>query len=180
MPFIYYGEEIGMTGQKPDEKIRTPMQWTAETNAGFSPHTPWEPVNKAYQAVNVATQGADPDSLLNHYRRLIGLRNAHPALRVGDLIKANVENRKVYAFLRQSAEEAILVLFNFDDKPTRDYAMTLGKSRLSGALAAVELLPDPPAQLPAPQIDAQGGFADYRPIDELAARTGYVIQLTPQ
>ena len=180
VPFIYYGEEIGMTGQKPDEKIRTPMQWTAEANAGFSPHAPWEADNKGYETVNIAAERADPGSLLNLYRKLIGLRNAHPALRVGDLTKTDVENRKVYAFLRQSAEEAILVLFNFDDKPTRDYAISLEKSQLSGALAAIELLQDSLVQLQAPKIDAQGGFADYQPIGELAPRTGYVIQLSPQ
>ncbi|MEI2689565.1 MAG: alpha-amylase family glycosyl hydrolase [Anaerolineae bacterium] len=45
VPFIYYGEEIGMTGNKPDERIRTPMQWADEANGGFTSGTPWEALN---------------------------------------------------------------------------------------------------------------------------------------
>ena len=66
VPFIYYGEEIGMQGTKPDENIRRPMQWTAE--GGFTTGTPWNGYYEDYQERNVASQDADPDSLLNHYR----------------------------------------------------------------------------------------------------------------
>ena len=83
-PFIYYGEEIGMTGAKPDEMIRTPMQWSAAANAGFTTGTPWELLNPDYaRGVNVAAQIEDPISLLSYYRTLIQLRNSHPALQTG-------------------------------------------------------------------------------------------------
>jgi glycosidase len=183
VPFIYYGEEIGMRGMKPDEKIRTPMQWTPGANAGFSAHKPWQPVTQGYEQVNVQSEGADPDSLLNLYRKLIALRNAHPALRVGDTLPVEVENRKVYAILRQSAGEKVLVVYNFDEQPVRDYALSLASSevrgfaKLSGALKATELLND--AQAIPPALNAQGGFAGYKPITELAPRTGYVILLAP-
>ncbi len=64
-PFIYYGEEIGMTGNKPDEWLRTPMQWSAEAHAGFSSAAPWEPLNDGWEEHNVAVQDSDPESLLN-------------------------------------------------------------------------------------------------------------------
>ncbi len=69
-PFIYYGEEIGMQGKKPDEDIRLPMQWSSEANAGFTTGTPWRAPAVDYQKVNVVVQDKDNDSLLNHYRAL--------------------------------------------------------------------------------------------------------------
>jgi glycosidase len=79
IPFIYYGEEIGMSGSKPDELIRTPMQWTGEHGAGFTTGTPWEPVNNDFDVINVAKQTGDSSSLLEYYRSLIHLRNNHTA-----------------------------------------------------------------------------------------------------
>ncbi len=177
VPFLYYGEEIGMIGMKPDEKLRTPMQWTPGENAGFSASAPWEAVNEGYEQVNVQTESADPASLLNHYRKLIALRNAHPALRVGDIALIEVESNRVFAFLRQSSAEKLLVVINLNDQPLSDYALGLASSKLTGALKATELLTG--AQVAAPALNAQGGIADYKPIAELAPRTGYVIQLAP-
>jgi len=71
MPFVYYGEEIGMIGAKPDETIRTPMQWSAKPGGGFTSGTPWESPQSDWMTKNVAAQAPDPASLLNHYRRLI-------------------------------------------------------------------------------------------------------------
>jgi alpha-amylase len=176
VPFLYYGEEIGMTGAKPDEKIRTPMQWTPGDNAGFSSHKPWQLVNKDYPEVNVEAQSGDPGSLLNTYRKLIALRNAHPALRRGGLTPVpETGNRAVHAYMRQAAEETILVVVNLDGKPLSDYALGSPESTVSGAPKATELLHGAPVI--APTLDAQGGFHDYQPLSELAPRTGYVIEL---
>jgi alpha-amylase len=177
VPFLYYGEEVGMTGVKPDEKIRTPMQWTAGPNAGFSTAKPWQPVNRDYAEANVETQSADPESLLNHYRKLIALRNEHPALRVGNTVLLEGEHRRVLAFLRQSEGQRLLVVINLEQEPVSDYAFSVASSELRGQLQATELLNA--AQVDPPVVDAQGGFADYKPVAELAPRTGYVIQLGP-
>ena len=93
VPFIYYGEEIGMTGTKPDPNIRTPMQWSAEHAAGFTTGTAWGSVNRNYTEVNVAAQTDDPASLLSYYRTLIHLRNNHAALRVGEYIHGQYRSR---------------------------------------------------------------------------------------
>lgn len=175
VPFLYYGEEIGMTGAKPDELIRTPMQWTAGENAGFSTAAPWQAVNADFAQTNVETQTADPNSLLNHYRKLIALRNEHPALRVGETVLLEGEQTRVLAFLRQSADEALLVVINMDQEPMTEYSLSLASSKLRGALKATELLNG--AQASAPTLNAQGGFESYTPIPELAPRTGYVIKL---
>ena len=173
-PFLYYGEEIGMIGAKPDEQIRTPMQWTAGDNAGFSAATPWIAVKPNYAASNVETQSAAADSLLAYYRALIHLRNDHEALRVGDYTKVNPDNMRVYAFLRHSAQENILVVINLGDAPVTDYKLTLAPSALSGALNPVDLLTQ--TSLPAPALSPDGSFNDYRPLPALAPQTAYLIK----
>ena len=92
VPFIYYGEEIGMQGTKPDENIRRPMQWTAE--GGFTTGTPWNDYFEDYAERNVAGQDADPISLLNHYRSLIRLRSEHEALARGRLAAGGERGRR--------------------------------------------------------------------------------------
>ncbi len=93
VPFVYYGEEIGMTGTKPDEDIRRPMQWRSDDglNVGFTVGRPWRYPADDYEERSVALQTADPDSLLNHYRALIHLRNEHAALRVGEWIAVETD-----------------------------------------------------------------------------------------
>jgi glycosidase len=177
VPFVYYGEEIGMTGVKPDEKLRTPMQWTPGPNAGFSAGTPWQSVNPGYETLNVQTERADPASLLNWYRKLIALRNAHPALRIGSFEPLDTNKLGVYAFLRRHGDETFLGIFNFDSGPATGYMLKLAGGKLPGPLTATDLLAGAPVAPPA--LDAAGGFDGYQPFPQLAPRTGYLIQLRP-
>ncbi len=178
-PFIYYGEEIGMSGQKPDELIRTPMQWSADAHGGFTSGQPWQPLNADYETINVAVESADPDSLLNRYRALIRLRNGHPALRTGALIPLESTCRPVYAFLRQHEEETLLVVLNFAAQEQRDCALSLPESALESGGYAVEELLVGLSDLPDLTVDANGGFAGYVPAGALAPREGYVLLIQP-
>ncbi|MCB1052020.1 MAG: alpha-glucosidase C-terminal domain-containing protein [Acidobacteria bacterium] len=116
-PFIYYGEELGMKGVKPDEDIRTPMQWSAADHAGFSSGKPWRDPKPDYSKVNWLAQKDDPDSLWNHYRRLIQVRKAHPALRTGTLNWLKTDQPKVVAFERKLGEERIWVVCSLIPQP---------------------------------------------------------------
>lgn len=183
VPFIYYGEEIGMTGNKPDELIRTPMQWSPATNAGFTRGRPWQRVNRGFEQLNAAVQDADPASLLNHYRRLIHLRHDHPALRRGRLIPVESTCAATLAFLRQApaddtdaaAGQTALVVLNFArDKQQGCTFSYRGDVLPAGTYPLRDLLSESAA---APLTVTAGGFQNYAPWSGLAARAGYVLLL---
>ncbi len=110
-PFIYYGEEIGMEGQKPDEHIREPMIWYEDhTRPGM---TRWiQPKHNQGTALSVETQTDDPDSLLSHYRRLIRWRTEIPALDGGEINDYRSNNRHITAYVRTAHHDRVLVLHN--------------------------------------------------------------------
>ncbi|HEX2188077.1 MAG TPA: alpha-amylase family glycosyl hydrolase [Longimicrobiaceae bacterium] len=108
IPFVYYGEEVGMTADKPDPRLRTPMHWTRAPAAGFTRGVPWEPLQPDSLTANVEAQDSDPASLLSHYRRLIHLRAAHPALGRGDFVPLEA-GEGALAFLRRAEGRTVLV-----------------------------------------------------------------------
>jgi glycosidase len=174
-PFIYYGEEIGMQGKKPDEDIRLPMQWSSDANAGFTSGTPWRAPDPNYTKVNVALQEEDPDSLLNLYRTLTQLRKEHAVLRSGTLTLLETGNPGVYAILRSNKDEAILVLVNLKGTAISDYELSLQEKLLpDGQLTPVTLLGE--EQSAALTVRA-GTFAGYKPLEELAPYQAYMFQL---
>ncbi len=135
IPFVYYGEEIGMEDtvispelvQDPFEKNvpglglgrdpeRTPMQWDGTTNAGFSAHTPWLPVNDKYKEVNVDKQIKDPASLYALYKELIHLRNESEALLHGKYSSWETGVDEIFAYTRHRGHDVILVILNYSDK----------------------------------------------------------------
>jgi len=130
-PTIYQGEEIGMTDvpipsdrvQDPWEKNvpglglgrdpqRTPMQWDASPNAGFTDGTPWLPLAADAASVNVAVQREDPTSMLSLYKALIRLRRDEPALSIGAHLAARTHG-KVLTFGRVHRDRRITVALNF-------------------------------------------------------------------
>jgi glycosidase len=178
IPFIYYGEEIGMTGTKPDELIRTPMQWDDTKNSGFTEGTPWEAVNSDFTLTNVSNQTGDPSSLLEHYRKLIQLHNEHSALRIGKTNVAGSNSNKLLSYLRVSNDERLLVVINIDDEPVTDYKLDLSVGPLSGQYTATSLLDA--STIASLQANDKGGFDEYVPLSELPPYSIFIIQLTPQ
>ncbi len=122
-PIIYYGDEIGMgdniyLGDR--NGVRTPMQWSADRNAGFSRATPgklYSPVIMdpvwGYEAVNAEAQRSDPSSLLNWMRNMIALRKLFRVFGRGTLEVLNPSNRKIFAYLRRMDRDVILCVANF-------------------------------------------------------------------
>ena len=139
-PFIYYGEEIGMTGNKPDELLRTPMQWTGEAKTGFTTGVAWQPANANYTSINVAAQDDDELSLLNLYRTLVQMRNKHPVLQTGEYLPFSTSCRLLYPILRVDEEEAIILLANLGRQAQEGCTLSMEESSLSGDYALEVLM----------------------------------------
>jgi glycosidase len=122
--FIYYGEEIGMVGVKPDEDIRRPMQWTGDMNAGFSTDTPWREVDADYSQANVDVEMGDENSLLNYYKTFIDLRNQYSTLKTGSLGLVSSNNTGVYAAIRSDDAGSFMVVVNLTKDPISDYSLS--------------------------------------------------------
>ncbi|EHU9517358.1 alpha-glucosidase [Vibrio vulnificus] len=151
-PYIYQGEEIGMTNvafesldqykdietlnfykvktesgvshqhmmdaihENSRDNARTPMQWSASPNGGFSQAKPWIEVNPNYPEINVEQALADSDSIFYHYQKLIELRKQHPAIVYGDFTPLFAEHDSVFAYVRSHQDEQLLVINNFSDQ----------------------------------------------------------------
>ena len=156
IPFLYQGQEIGMTncsfgsikdyndintldqyqlaldaGCTPAQALevcransrdnaRTPMQWSDKPNAGFTTGAPWLGVNPNYREINVAEQQEREDSVLSYYKKLIALRKHHDYVQTftyGNFEPVFEEYENIFAYLRKSEEQTILVVANFGEQP---------------------------------------------------------------
>jgi len=138
-PIMYYGEEIGMENNDPTRREdvkdpvgrtgwpretgrdgeRTPMQWDATANAGFSQKAPWLPVPPSYRTHNVASESQDPDSVLNLYKKVLALRHTNPALLEGNYTVLNEDDVHVMSYLRSYKGNAVLVALNMSAEPRK-------------------------------------------------------------
>ena len=148
-PFIYQGEELGMTnrdwkdideindvqtkgqydlalkeGFSPEmamkfiryftrDNARTPMQWTAGENAGFTSGTSWLPVNENYTAINAEDEDKDIDSVLNWYRKLLAFRKNSDVLLQGTYREIMPDSEEIFAFIREHDGQEVITLANF-------------------------------------------------------------------
>ncbi|WP_436965737.1 glycoside hydrolase family 13 protein [Staphylococcus shinii] len=154
-PFIYQGQEIGMTNY-PFESVetfndvavvneynivksqngdvsallekhkmenrdnsRTPMQWSNQTNGGFSEHRPWFPVNPNYKKINVANQQQDPNSILNFYKSLIVLKKSDDIYTYGTFDLVDKNNEQVFAYTRTLSNKQVLIVANLTNQTAK-------------------------------------------------------------
>jgi glycosidase len=200
VPFVYYGEEIGLTGRKPDERIRTPMRWDASApGAGFTTGAPWEALSDDPATVNVADESGDPASLLSTYRDLIRVRATRPALARGAIVPVDSADRHVVAYLRSDGVDTVLVVANTGNEPVDAPLLTLDDGPLCGAPSATTLWSAgagsagagsagagfagaggsgaPEGKVAAPAVTGTGGFEGYAPVASLGPRGAVVIGL---
>ena len=110
-----------MEGQKQTsrENSRTPFQWNAEANAGFTSGKPWLKVNTNYSTLNAAAQQKNPVSVVNYFKRLTSLRKNNPILTYGEYEIVDLNNPSVYAYTRSYQGKKWLIALNFTDKKAK-------------------------------------------------------------
>jgi len=172
VPFIYYGEEIGMVGTKPDPDIRTPMQWTGDhERTGFTTGSPWREVNQDAPRVNVEREASSRSSLLSLYKTLIRLRQDNPALGRGSFELVEAGDERVLAYLREADGQRLLVLINVSgDRVDESWFMQASAVGVEPG----DRLPEFLTGLPVLWNEDQSGF---QMLHGLLPHTGYVLDL---
>ncbi len=176
LPFVYYGEEIGMSGDKPDPRLRTPMHWSLGPSAGFTSGVAWEPLQLDSLTANVEAQDGDPASLLNLYRRLIHLRGEVPALGTGELLPLTASTDAVAAYLRREGDRAVLVTANLGTSRLRGVTISSDGGVLPPGGYAVQSLLDGPPGTPL-TVRPNGGIEGYVPLPSLGPMESHLFEL---
>ncbi|OBZ14893.1 alpha,alpha-phosphotrehalase [Bacillus sp. FJAT-27264] len=125
-------EAMDIIRERSRDNSRTPMQWDDSPQAGFTTGTPWIKVDERYREINVQQQLDDPDSILHHYRKLIGLRKSLAVLTDGRYERLDEGHPQVFAYARVSDKETLVVISNFSGQPA---TFTLPESFAGAALA---------------------------------------------
>jgi glycosidase len=176
LPFVYYGEEIGMTGDKPDPRLRTPMQWNPKPGAGFTTGTPWERLQPDSLTTTVAAQDGDSGSLLTLYRRLIHLRRSDDALAEGTLVPLTASSPQVVAYLRRAGGRAALVVANLGTTAAAGVALgSEARALPPGRYETGNLLARPRAA--ALRVGPDGRISGYVPVPMIGPRSSLVLDL---
>lgn len=179
VPYLYYGEEVGMAGRKPDEDIRRPMQWNAAANAGFTTGSPWRALNPNYATYNVATQQDDPASLWHHYRKLLQTRQKYESVRRGKLDFVNSSAGATLAYLRTGTAESALIIHNLNSAPLQGIQFSLASSGLpAGSYSVTEQLGG--TTLGNLSVSSTGGFSEFKPVETLDPLSSYLLILKKQ
>ena len=110
-------EMLGFLRYKSRDNSRTPMQWDAGKNAGFSEGEPWIMVNPNYKEINAAEQLARPDSVFSFYQELIRLRHTHKLIVYGSYDLILPEDRQLFAYTRTLGDQRLLCVVNLSDEP---------------------------------------------------------------
>ena len=178
VPYIYYGEEVGMLGQKPDEDIRRPMQWTSSANAGFSSTQPWHPLNNNYANYNVANQQFESESIWSQYQIWIKQRTRNTALRSGtyDFIESN--NSRMFSYLRADSESntAFVVIHNLSSQNTDDITIRINNSSLTeGTYNLINILNN--QNMGSINVSSSGAFDTTLSEVTLAAYSSFLLKL---
>lgn len=178
IPFLYYGEEIGMTGTGDHLNIRTPMQWSPESGAGFTSGKAWRSPNGDYTNKNVELQEADSASLWNHYRHSIAMRHRYEALRKGYYLPADCDNESMLAYARVWNGEALMALHNLSNSSQSATPSWSASTLTQGNYTIFEA--NTHAVVGSCSIDAKGALKNWNLTNPLLAARGNRLLILSQ
>ncbi|MGV3538642.1 MAG: alpha-amylase family glycosyl hydrolase [Rufibacter sp.] len=178
VPFLYYGEEIGMLGSGVDEDKRKPMQWNAGYNAGFTTSTPWRSLNANANQFNVDLMQSDPVSLLSHYKKLIRIRQEQPTLRKGYYQEMTSGNASVLAYGRVYEQQAALIISNFGNDAITNPIVSLPVSTLAAGTYQVQELYSGQS-MGTVSVTAEGAISNWAITGSLGADLTWLLLLSP-
>lgn len=179
IPHLYYGEELGMKGGKNEMEVRSPLQWSSNSAAGFTSGTPWYPVQLDYRIVNIQSQLSDTASVLNHYRRFIGFRNSIQALQSGNFEPVNTSSSSLIAFLRTGRKESVLVIQNLSGSTVREPLLSITDGSLGiGAYETTELQTGKSQSIL--RVNQGGSFSGFIPAAKVEPFQSLILKLIPR
>ena len=123
---------LGAVHVQARDNVRTPMQWSADSQAGFSTGSPWIKVNPNYQTINVEADRKNPDSIFHFYREMLAFRKKHKSLIYGSYTQVDGGRNDLYAYRREDADGSYLIVLNFTDDPISDLPVDNGYTWLTG------------------------------------------------
>jgi alpha-amylase len=183
VPFVYYGEELGMAGDKPDERIRSPMPWDGSApGAGFTSGKAWEDLEPGWEVANVATETADAGSLLAHYRSLIRVRATHSALSRGSYVPLASTAPSLLAYLAIGDDESVAVIVNLGSKTVTNYSLATDLPTACEPSSGAILYNDgvgATVPISLPSVTPLGGFDAWTPLPALPPYATLVVGLSP-
>ena len=165
-----------MEGTKPDERIRTPMQWRRGHADGFTSGTPWEALQDDSLTTTVEAEKSDTGSVLAMDRRLIHLRATNQTLADGQLIPLQASEDGVAAYARRLGDRVVIVVANLTSAVVRGVDLSGDGGTLPRGIWRVHDLLSGAMVAPV-EIGADGRLRDYEPLRELPPFEGYVLEL---
>jgi glycosidase len=158
------------------------MPWDRSgPGGGFTTGTPWEPLEDGWETRNVAAALADDDSLLAHYKSLVAVRAAHPALATGTFTPVETGSPTAYGFLAEGPGEAVIVLINLGADPVDELAITLPAPLACGVTGADLVYADPATEgtpsVTAPRVATDGSIASWQPVPVVGPRGTIILAL---
>jgi alpha-amylase len=174
IPFVYYGEELGTTGNKPDEQLRLPYPWDGTAQAGFTTGTPFRSPPASSASRNFAAQRKDPKSVWSHYQQLIAARKSLPALS-GDFARISTPVEGAAAWTRTKGTQTLVIIHNVTDRPLR-VPLTTTRGIPAGKAVVRFGLPSG-QQITPPDPSSDGSVTAWVPINEVPPRTSVILEL---